>query len=227
VVVADPVAAARHIGTQIEAMGGYVSDSRQWRAGDQVLASETLRVPASRLTDALTTIRHIAVRVDNESVTAQDVTEETSDLGAQLTNLRATERELRDLLATVRQRTQKAADILDVFNQLSSVREDIDRTQARLTVLGELTDMSTITLDLVPDALSTPIATAGWRPGVEVHAASRTLVFTLKWLFDAAIWIVIYLVPVVLVLGVPMALAWYMVRQVRARRTAHDGAAAS
>lgn len=215
VVVSDPVSTARAIGAEVEAHGGFVSDSRQWRTGDQMLASMTLRVPAADLPATLDSIRRRAIRVESESVSGEDITEQYTDLRAQLVNLQATETELRALLATVRQRTQKASDILEVFNQLSSIRGQIDRTQARLALLQRQTELATIRLELVPDALARPIATGTWRPLAVVRAAFRALLGTLQWLFEAAIWLVLYVVPIVLLLAVPAVGLWAGVRRTR------------
>jgi uncharacterized protein DUF4349 len=217
VVVSDPVATAQALTTLVEAKGGFISDSRQWRSGEQMLASLTIRVPVRDLPATLDSIRHRALRVENESTSGEDVTEQYADLRAQLTNLRATETELRALLVTVRQRTQKAADILEVFNQLASIRQQIDRTQSRITTLEQLTDLATITVELVPDALAQPLTAGRWQPLAVVRAAFRTLLSTLKGLFDAVIWLLIYLVPVVLVLAVPALGVFIGIRAVHKR----------
>jgi hypothetical protein len=75
IVVSDPVATAQRLGADVEARGGYVSDSRQWRSGDQMLASLTIRVPATDLSATLDSIRHRAIRVESETVSGEDVTE--------------------------------------------------------------------------------------------------------------------------------------------------------
>jgi hypothetical protein len=217
VVASDPVGVARALGTQVEAEGGYVSDSKQWRAGDQVLASMTIRVPVDKLESTLESIRHAAIRVESENLLGEDVTEEYTDLGAQLTNLRATETELRALLVTVRERTRRAADIMEVFNQLTEVQGQIDQIEARITTLDKLAALATINLDLVPDALAQPLTVAGWQPTVAVRGAFRTLLSTLKALIEGTIWILVYLVPVVLVLAVPALGLWGGVRAIRKR----------
>lgn len=216
-VVSDPVATVQALTALVESEGGFVSDSRQWRSGEQMLASLTIRVPVRDLFATLDSIRHRALRIESETTSGEDVTEQYADLRAQLTNLRATETELRALLVTVRQRTQKAADILEVFNQLSSIRQQIDRTQSRITTLEQLTDLATITVELVPDALSQPLSAGRWQPLAAVRAAFRTLLNTLKWLFDAVIWLLIYVVPVVLVLAVPVLGVAIGVRALRRR----------
>lgn len=223
-VVSDPVATVQALTTLVEAKGGFVSDSRQWRSGEQMLASLTIRVPVRDLPATLDSIRHRALRVENESTSGEDVTEQYADLRAQLTNLRATETELRALLVTVRQRTQKAADILEVFNQLASIRQQIDRTQSRITTLEQLTDLATITVELVPDALAQPLTAGRWRPLTVVRAAFRTLLSTLRWLLEATIWLLLYFIPVVLVLAVPAVGVFIGIRAVRKRMGPRKGA---
>jgi len=227
VVVGDPAGMARTLGSQVEAAGGYVSDSKQWRSGGQMLASLTLRVPVDKLEPTLDAIRHAAIRVESENLSGEDVTEEYTDLGAQLTNLRVTETELRALLGTVRERTHKAADIMEVFNQLTEVRGQIDQVQARITTLDKLAELATINLDLVPDAIAQPLTTAGWQPTAAVRSAFRTLLSTLKALFDGTMWVLVYILPIVLVFAVPAFGIWKVMRTIRRRAIAGGGAIGS
>lgn len=195
-VVADAVDVLRKASALVESRGGYVAEERQWKERDQVRVSATLRVPAQQLAPALDAIRRLAVRVDSESITGQDVSQEFTDLGAQLKNLQATEAELRELLTTVRQRTQKAADIMEVYSELTKVRGEIETMQGRMQYLSQMTALSTISLDLVPDALAAPVVEPGWQPVATVKSAARALVNTLKSLADAAIWVTLYFLPI-------------------------------
>ena len=203
-VVAHPESTSATLAAAVQASGGFVEDARQWRASGQMLASLTLRVPDDRLATTLDAIRHVAIRVDNEGITGEDVTAEYTDLGAQLKNLQATETELRSLLVTVGQRTKRASDVLDVFNKLTEVRGEIDQTQARMGTLSKLAALATIKVDLVPDALSEPITAGGWRPVVTVRGAFADLVGTLRWMVDALIWVLVYVVPVIVAVGAPV-----------------------
>lgn len=156
----------------------------------------------------LAEIRKNALRVSDESIGGQDVTEEFTDLGAQLTNLHATENELRQMLTTVRERSQKAADVLDVFKELSKVRGDIDRIQGKVDYLKHMTAMATIKLDLVPDRLSEPLVEPGWGPVTIARTAARSLVAGLQWVGTLLIWCIIFGVPmivVVMIIGIVTA----------------------
>ena len=222
VVVTDPAAVAKSLSALVESSGGFISESKQWQDGDQVRATLTFRVPVKQLYPTLDAIRKSALRIESENVTGQDVTAEFTDLTAEMANLEATERELRELLTAVRERTQSAAEILEVFNQLTRIRGDIERIRARVVTLSQLTELSTINLELVPDALSKPITGGEWRPITVVRSAVRTLVSTLGSLFDALIWILIYALPVILVLSIPVLLVRSAVRAYRRRSASRD-----
>jgi hypothetical protein len=49
-------------------MGGYVSETRVWRDGDQTNAVVTLRVPADKVAATVAVVRAIAERVEGETM---------------------------------------------------------------------------------------------------------------------------------------------------------------
>ena len=129
------------------------------------------------------------------------MTRQAVDLTAQLVNLRATETELRALLVTVRQRTQKASDVLEVHTELSRVRGEIEQRTAELQTLTQLAALSTITLELRPDVVATPIASDAWQPRGVLRDATRALVGTARTVVSAAIWGVVYGGPFLILAG--------------------------
>jgi hypothetical protein len=204
-VVQDAEDSVAQIKDIVGGVGGYVVDLRMWRDQEQMRGTITVRVPAESLDEALVKFKGLAVKVQSESGGSQDVTQEYTDLGAQLRNLEATEQELRELLATVRERTGKAEDILAVYNQLTQIRGQIEQLKGRMQYLERTAAMSAVTIELIPDVLAAPITVGGWRPSETVSKALRSLVQTLRLLVDAAIWIVLYVLPVVVVILVPLA----------------------
>lgn len=221
-VVRDAVDVLQKVAALVDAKGGYVADSRQWKEREQVRASASLRVPATQLMPLLAAIRGFAIRVESENVTAQDVSQEYSDLGAQLRNLQATETELRELLKTVRERTQKAAEIMEIYTEITKVRGEIERIQGRLQYLSQMTSLSTITLELIPDVLAAPVVEPGWQPAATVKNASRSLLNSLKGVVDVLIWVVLYILPlglIFVVLAVIVRWVWRRVRSVRTTTT--------
>ena len=194
--------------------GGYVADSSQWRDGEQLRARMTVRIPAVGLDNALAALHGLAVRVESENVTGQDVTEEFTDLNAQLTNLEATEAQLRELLAEVRQKTQKAEDVLQVYRELTTIRGEIERVKGRMQYLNNVTAMATLKIELIPDLLAKPVVEPGWRPLETLRNASRASLNGMKGAVDALIWFVVYTLPQIVIILIPIALVVLFLRWV-------------
>ncbi|MCX7707891.1 MAG: DUF4349 domain-containing protein [Anaerolineae bacterium] len=212
VVVSDTAQAQSAIIDAVNGMGGYVADASAWREGEQLRARLTVRVPAEKLDALLAAVKALSVRVQQENITGRDVTEEYTDLKAQLVNLEATERELRELLTEVRQKTGKAEDVLAIYRELTQIRGEIERVQGRMQYLNNLSALATLTVELIPDVLARPVVEPGWRPLETVKNAGRALVNTLKGLVDALIWIVIVVIPVLIILAIPVVLLVLLIR---------------
>ena len=215
IVVADTAKTVDAVTSSVEALGGYVAGSETWREGELLRARLTLRVPSAKLTPALASIRTLARRVERENVSSEEVTQQYVDLASQLRNLEATEAELRELLVTVRKNARKAADILEVHQQLVTIRGEIETTKGRMQHLSQSAAMSQIALDVVPDAITKPVAEGTWQPVVVVKDASRALLDALRGIAAAAIWILIYVLPIC---GMIAIVAFALVRIVRGVR---------
>jgi hypothetical protein len=212
-VVKDAEDSVAQIKDIVGGLGGYVVDLRLWRDQEQLRGTITVRVPVESLDGVLVEFKGLAVKVERESGGSQDVTEEYSDLGAQLRNLEATEQELLELLGTVRERTGKAEDILAVHRELTQIRGQIEQLKGRMQYLERTAAMSAVTIELIPDVLAQPITVAGWRPSETVSRALRALLQTLRLLVDAAIWIALYVLPVVAVVLIPFGGLWLLWRR--------------
>jgi hypothetical protein len=101
-----------------------------------------LRVPGTRLTEVLTRLRALG-QVTHDQQNAQDVSEQLVDLDARLKSTRATEQRLIDLL---KNRTGKLTDVLEVEQQLTRVRLDIERLDAQKTNMTRRVAYATIDL---------------------------------------------------------------------------------
>jgi hypothetical protein len=121
-----------------ERNGGFVLDT----SVDDVklgLGSVTLRVPADRFGRALADLQDLG-KVERESVSGQDVTQEFIDLEARLRNLEAQERVLLNLM----NQAQTVADTIRVQNELTGIQLEIERLKGRLRYLEDQTALSTI-----------------------------------------------------------------------------------
>jgi hypothetical protein len=215
VIVADAAAAARALVAAAEAAGGYVGDAKTWREGEQLRGTLTLRIPAERLSALLSATRKLALRVESENVTSEDVSQEYVDLASQLKNQEAAEVELRALMTDVRQKVKRASDVIELYQQLTAIHGEVEKTKGRMQFLGQMAAMSTVKVELIPDVLAKPVVTPGWQPVGVVKDAGRALVAALQAIVTALIWFVIYVLPVMLLFVIPV---WLFVRLVRSLR---------
>jgi len=214
-VVKDAEESLAQIKSIVSALDGYVADTRMWREEEQLRGSVTVRVPAESLDDALARFKALAVRVESESDSSQDVTEEYTDLSARLRNLEATEQELLELLKTVREKTGKAEDVLAVHRELTNIRGQIEQLKGRMQYLERTSAMAAVTIELIPDVLARPIGVGSWQPSGTLAGALRSLLQTLRFIVDAAIWIVFYILPVAIILLIPFGIVWLIWRRRR------------
>ncbi len=189
-------------------LGGYVVNSSSWYQEEQLRARLTIRVPAEEFDTAVARLKDLAIRVESRNVSTQDVTEDYTDLDSRLRNLEATETELLELLTEVRERTRKAEDVLAVHRELSNIRGQIEEVKGRMQYLEKMTAMATIDIELIPDVLARPIVVAGWQPSGTAANALRTLIETLQFIVDAAIWLIIYVLPTLIVIAIPFFILW-------------------
>jgi hypothetical protein len=132
------------ITASVTRLGGYVAATSFKNDGERAVGTLSVRVPSRDADDFLREVRRLATRVNEETTSAQDVTDEYTDLGAQLRNLQATESQYLDLM----RRAQTVDEILKVQAQLTNVRGQIERIQGRKTYLERRSDMATISLSL-------------------------------------------------------------------------------
>ena len=144
-------------------------------------------MPAEKLDGTLGAIKKLATWVERENIGGKDVTEEYSDLNAELVNLEATEIELRELLTEVRQKTQKAEDVLKGLpGAHQSARRDRAGEGAHAEIPGQPFAAATVTIELIPDILAKPVVVAWRRPLETLKNAGRSLVNAVKGLVDIA-----------------------------------------
>lgn len=214
----DTRAAFDEIVAEVESAGGFVASAQispTEGEDEQPRITIVLRVPVDRLNATMKVIKASADEVVVESQHAEDVTEQFIDLEARLTNLEALEVELRALLQEVRQ--QEGSDpekILRVFNELSSVRGQIEQIQGQLNHLEDLTTLATLEVGLTQTPSAVPIVDQPWAPGEVARDAIRNLVTGLQGAADWVINFALYALPMLLItLGPLVAIAVLVYRR--------------
>jgi len=226
--VSDPSKSMVTISKMAEDMGGFVVSANVYKetlsSGAEVpRASITVRVPAEKLNAALDLIRSESKQTPiSETMNSQDVTNEYIDLQSRQKNLEAAEADLTKIM----DQAYKTEDVLSVYNQLVSIREQIEVIKGQIKYYSESAHFSAISIELVADAAVQPIEIGGWQPQGVAKEAIKALIRTMQFLLNALIWIVIYILPVVLILFVIFVLPPLLLIRAWSRRRAKRKAAA-
>ncbi len=230
VVVPDPAASMDRISALAEEMGGFVVTAnlytQQLESGVEVpRANITIRVPAERLAEALERIKGESDQTPlSESINSQDVTAEFTDLQSRLRNLEQAEEQLRLIMEDA----SKTEDVLSVYNELVRVREEIEVIKGRMQYLEQSAALSAISTQLIANEAIQPLTIGSWQPVGDAKQAVQALINAFKTIIKAAIWVLIFVLPVLLLLFVIFVLPVYLVvRFLRRRRKARAQAAGS
>jgi predicted phage tail protein len=166
----------------------------------------SLRIPAPELASAVADLKTLG-RVENESQSGEEVTQEHTDLVARLKNSRETEQRLRTIL---QERTGKVVEVLQVEQEITRVRGDIERMEAEQKALEHRVDFATVDLQLTEEykaQLNPPAASVSTRihnAFVAGYRDASELVLGIVLFFAESgptllIWLVIIVLPVIFV----------------------------
>jgi hypothetical protein len=208
-VVQHPADVADQIAAMADSLGGYLVSSEG--GGQNATAGTlTIRVPSARFEEARTAIRRLGVRVVSEKVEAEDVTRQYVDQDASLRNLRAEETQY---LAILRQ-AGTVKDMLNVTEQLSGVRGQIEQQQAEFNTLSRQVETVALTVSLRTE-VQAPVSWLNWRPGYQLKLALHDGLESVADYATAMIGILFYLPATLLWVATILAaivIGWRIVR---------------
>src|SRR5690606_25883746 len=107
-------------------------------------------------------------------------------------------------------------DVLSVFNQLTQVREQIEVIKGQMKYFEESAALSAISVQILSQEAVAPLSIGTWRPAGEARDAVQALINALKFLANLLIWVVLFLLPIGLLVGVPI---WLIIRALRRSRS--------
>ncbi len=217
IVVNAPDQSLERISRMADQMGGFVVNANLYKTqladGQEVpRASITIRVPAEKLEEAITIIESESDRLPlNKSIQSQDVTSDYTDLQSRLKNLEAAEAQLIEIMDSA----NKTEDVLNVFDQLTRVREQIEVIKGQIQYFEESARLSAISVELIPNEVVQPISIGGWQPVGVVKNAIQALINALQGLVDVLIMLVLFVLPILAVIFIPL---YFIIRAVIRRR---------
>ncbi|MGD1119999.1 MAG: DUF4349 domain-containing protein [Dehalococcoidales bacterium] len=138
--------------------GGFVVNSNIQEDQNRLYGNISFRVDATKFDTTLQSLRNMAVDVKAESTSGQDVTEQYTDLNSTLRNLEASETQLLELM----KQAGTVADILQVQQQLTSTRGQIEQIKGQMQYLEQSSALAMINASLEQSKLTVEF-TAGSR----------------------------------------------------------------
>lgn len=202
-----------------ENAGGFVVSSNLSKttttSGSLPRGRVTVRVPAGQLDSIMGAIKDLTRNpredVLYENVSGQDVTAEYTDLRSRLRNLEAAE----EALVALMEEAQDPQDVLDIFNELTRYRGEIEVVKGRMQYLEESAALSSISVEIIAKESLQPIEIAGWEPKGTAKRAIEALINTAQTIANGAIWFGIYCLPFLIPLGIG---AYFLIRLIIKRR---------
>jgi hypothetical protein len=212
--VRDVPVALRTARDGIRALGGYVGASNTSNSeDDHPIATITYRIPADRWEEALDLLRGLngqTTKVVSEQTEAVEVTGQVIDMQARIQNLRASETALQAIARTA----VKVSDVLEVQAQLTSVRGEIEVLAGQLKDLTDRAAFATLTANFGVPVVAVELAKKGWDPAAAVDEASASLIDIVQALATAGIWFGIVWLPILVVLGLVVGFAAWILRRI-------------
>jgi uncharacterized protein DUF4349 len=210
IVVNDPKADMARISQLAVEFGGYVVASNLYQSyyGPNSLevpeATITIRVPSDRLDEALAQIKVGAVEVDHENVSGVDVTSEYVDLQSRLAAKEAAEEKLLEILEDA----ENAEDVLAIYLQVQSVQTEIEVLKGQIKYYEESAALSSISVRLIAEESTQPISIGPWRPEGAAKEAVENLIRFFQNFVDFLIQLVIFILPALVLLAIPLVLVF-------------------
>jgi len=187
--------------------GGFLISSHLSKPEGAASGNISVRVPEDKRKEAMTAYKDMAVKVVSESVNGTDVTDQYTDLQAQLEVLQKTKIKFEDIL----DRATAVNDLLNVQRELISLQSQIDSVKGQQKYYEQSAKLSKITIYLSTDELALPYApTNEWRPTVIFKEAVRSFVGAIRSIGSLIIWAFVYL-PII----IPI---FFIVRYIKKRK---------
>lgn len=224
IVVEDPSESMDEIRQMASEMGGYVVSSNltqvQTDRGVEVpQARITIRVPSEKLDQTLEAIKTGAGQVLSENISGQDVTKEYTDLESRLRHLKNAESRLTQIM----EEASDTEDVLSVYNRLVEVQEEMEIVKGQMQYYEQSAALSAISVTIQANEAVQPLKIGNWQPVGVAKKAIQALISTLQVFGDVAIWLALFVLPVLLILYLPVRFGWKGIKRLfRSRKSSRE-----
>ncbi|MBI5965001.1 MAG: DUF4349 domain-containing protein [Chloroflexi bacterium] len=215
IVVSDVEGRMKNIQAMAEQMGGFVVSSNLYQSYTSSYvevpeAQIVIRVPSEKLDEAMDQIKKDTVEVQTENISGQDVTAEYVDLQSRLKNYEAAEAQLNEIL----EKATDTTDVVNIFNQLVYYREQIELVKGQIKYYDEAAALSAISVRIIAEETIQPVVIGKWEPKGVALEAVQDLIDFLKGFTEFLIRFVIFNLPVLILIFIPLYLVFLGARAV-------------
>ena len=184
-------------------IGGFMVSTNFNRPEQSPFATITVRVPTDKLDSTLDYFRSLAIKVTSENLQGRDVTDQYTDIEAQIATLQKIKAKFEDIL----DKATEVQDILTVQREIINTQRQIDNYVGQKKALEQNVDLTKITVYLSTDELALPYTPDKvFRPNVIFKQAVRSLLGNLRTGANSLIWIGVYSI-----IWIPLAVIIYII----------------
>lgn len=134
-------------------IGGYIIEQNVFSYGDERYeGSIVARIPQKNFNAFLKKIEDYSIKVEQRTLTGQDVTEEYVDLESRLKSQQLVEKRLTQFMNDAKD----TKNLLEISKELARVQEEIEAIKGRMKYLENQTSLSTVTIHLTENKVVVP-----------------------------------------------------------------------
>ncbi|MCV9887477.1 DUF4349 domain-containing protein [Metabacillus halosaccharovorans] len=203
---------------ELQTNNGYMVSTNSYSVEDESMEGTiTVRIPQENFQEFLKTVENESIKVIDESINGQDVTEEYVDLESRLKSKQVVEKRLLEFM----EKAEKTEDLLKISNDLAAVQEEIEQIKGRMNYLDNQVSLATITIHIqeskvnVPDLENNDLNT--W------NETKKQFMETLNFVIRAISSVIVFIVgsiPVLIVLGGILIVIWFILKRKRRQQEA-------
>ena len=164
--------------------GGNITSSDSGESFNRY-ANISALVPRNSFYELIGAVKNIAMKVTNENINSNDVTEEFVDTVAKLNVMKETEKRFIILLSE----TANVEEVMSVERELMRLRGEIDSLEGRMKYLSKTTDNSVLNIYMIEEV---PITGSGWSFSDSLDNSVRAMVSFSKHLANLLIGIIVF-----------------------------------